>query len=328
MVADPAYIAERRDRLVGLVITHAHEDHVGGVPYLCVRCVARSTPPRSPPRLLRRKLAEADLLNEVPLRVVQPGAAFDLPPFSLQFIRMAHSIPEAQSLVIRTPAGTVLHTGDWKFDPDPLVGPRTDEAALARLGEAGRAGHRVRPPPMPWWKAIRVRRRTCGARFPSSSLAGGPGGGDLLRQQRGAHGIGGAGRRDAGRRVAMVGRSLRNIEAAARECGYLKGIPAFATEDDVNDIARRQPADPGHRQPGRAAFGAGAHRARPAPRIELGEGDTVVFSAVSSPATSAHRTMQDNLVRRGVQLHDRRRPQHPRLRPSARDELRRLYRPG
>ena len=71
------------------------------------------------------------------LRVIAPGGWFELPPFSLQFIRMSHSIPEAQALVIRTPAGTVLHTGDWKLDPDPLIGPRTDEAALAKLGEEG-----------------------------------------------------------------------------------------------------------------------------------------------------------------------------------------------
>ena len=87
--------------------------------------------------MLRRKLAEVQLLAQVPLRVVEPGGAIELPPFSIQFIRVAHSIPEAQALAITTPAGIVLHTGDWKLDPDPLIGPPTDEPAFAALGAQG-----------------------------------------------------------------------------------------------------------------------------------------------------------------------------------------------
>ncbi|MBV9776614.1 MAG: ribonuclease J, partial [Acetobacteraceae bacterium] len=137
MMPDPGFIAQRRDALVGLVITHAHEDHIGAVAWLWpqLRCPVYATPFAA--AVLRRKLAEAQLLGQVKLHVVPPGGAFDLPPFGLRFIRVAHSIPEAQALVITTPAGVVLHTGDWKLDPDPLIGPRTDEAALRALGDEG-----------------------------------------------------------------------------------------------------------------------------------------------------------------------------------------------
>ncbi len=87
--------------------------------------------------VLRRKLGEAGLVGEVPVHVIAPGGSFSLPPFELYFIPVAHSVPEAQALVLRTPYGTVLHTGDWKLDPEPLVGPPTDEAAFERLGREG-----------------------------------------------------------------------------------------------------------------------------------------------------------------------------------------------
>src|SRR6201996_669817 len=137
MMPDPAFIAERKDRLVGLVITHAHEDHLGAVAWLWpqLRCPIYATPFAA--AVLRRKLGEAQLLNEAKIHVVEPGGRFELPPFSLRFLRVAHSVPEAQALVITTPAGVVLHTGDWKLDPNPLVGPPTDEAAFAELGEQG-----------------------------------------------------------------------------------------------------------------------------------------------------------------------------------------------
>ena len=131
-------------QLLGLVITHAHEDHIGAVAHLWpqLRCPVYATPFAA--AVLRRKLAEAQLLPQVKIHVVPPGGSIDLPPFALRFIRMAHSIPESQALAIETPHGLVLHTGDWKMDPQPLVGPPTDEAALAALGRARRAGDDLR----------------------------------------------------------------------------------------------------------------------------------------------------------------------------------------
>src|SRR5271165_7326607 len=327
MTADPSFIAERRDRLRGLVITHAHEDHIGAVAWLWpqLKCPVYATPFAA--AVLRRKLLEANLLNQVKLHVIPPGGAIDLQPFALRFIRMAHSIPESQALAITTPYGVVLHTGDWKLDPTPLIGLPTDEAALAALGNAGVLamicdstnamveGHSGSEAEVRQSLAALIRGLsgrvavTCFAsnvaRFESVALAG----------------------QQTGRSVALVGRSLRNMEAAARACGYLAGVPAFLREDDVDDV----PDDnllmltTGSQGEPRSALSRIAQDNHP--RVALGEGDTVVFSSRVIPGNErAITAVQDSLVRRGVRLmtaddHLVHVSGHP-----ARDELRRLYR--
>jgi ribonuclease J len=331
MMADPGFIEDRRDKLLGLVITHAHEDHIGAVAWLWprLRCPVYCTPFAA--AVLRRKLGEVGLTNQVRVHVVppggSPGGAGDLAPFALRFIRMAHSIPEAQALVIDTPAGIVLHTGDWKLDANPLLGPPTDEAALAELGERGVLaivcdstnamveGHSgseldVRRSLSALIRDLRGRVAvTCFAsnvaRMESVALA--------------AH--------DAGRSVAIVGRSLRNMDAAARECGYLKTLPPFLTEDDIDDV----PDDnillliTGSQGEARSALSRIARDDHP--RVSLGEGDTVIYSSRMIPGNErAIGSVQDQLVRRGVRLmtdddHLVHVSGHP-----ARDELRRMYR--
>jgi ribonuclease J len=327
MVPDPAFIADRRNRLRGLVITHAHEDHIGAVAWLWpqLQCPVYATPFAA--AVLRRKLLEANLLNQVKLHVIPPGGEIDLKPFALRFIRMAHSIPESQALAITTPYGVLLHTGDWKLDPTPLIGPPTDEAALAALGSAGVLamigdstnamveGHSGSEAEVRQNLAALIRGLsgriavTCFAsnvaRMESVALAG----------------------KATGRRVALVGRSLRNMEAAARECGYLTGIPAFLREDDVDDV----PDDnllmltTGSQGEPRAALTRIAQDNHP--RVALGEGDTVVFSSRVIPGNErAITAVQDALVRRGVRLMtDADHLVHVSGHP-ARDELRRMYR--
>ena len=326
MVPDPAFIAERRDSLVGLVITHAHEDHIGAVAHLWrqLRCPVYATPFAA--SVLRRKLGEAQLLSEVPLRVVPPGGSIDLPPFSLRFIPVSHSVPEAQAVVITTPHGIVLHTGDWKLDPDPLVGRPTDEAAFRELGERGvlamvcdstnalvegRSGSEadVRRAMAALVGSLSGRVAvTCFAsnvaRVESIALAG----------------------RAAGRTVALVGRSLRNLDAAARENNYLGGIGAFVAEDEVASIPDDNllllvTGSQGEPRSALARIASDTH-----PNISLGAGDTVIFSARTIPGNErAIGLVHDNLVRRGVRVltaedHMVHVSGHP-----ARDELRRLY---
>ena len=326
MMPDPGYIAERRERLTGLVITHAHEDHIGAVAHLwrSLRCPVYATPFAA--AVLRRKLGEVGLQTEVKLHVIKPGAAFRVGPWDLQFINMAHSIPESQALVIRTKAGIILHTGDWKLDAEPLIGPRTDETALKALGdegvlamvcdstnamvegESGSEGD-VRRSLSDLIRGLRGRVAvTCFAsnvaRFESIALAA----------------------RDAGRSVALVGRSLRNIDAAARECGYLSKLPQFLSEDDTQDIDDDHllmvvTGSQGEPRSALARIAADQH-----PRIALGEGDTVIFSSRVIPGNErAIGTVQDNLVRRGVKLiTDQDHLTHVSGHP-ARDELKRLY---
>ncbi len=327
MLPDPGFIAARRDALLGLVITHAHEDHVGAVPWLWreLRCPIYATPFAA--AVLNRKLGEAGLLGEVKLTIVPPGGRFALGPFALQFLRVAHSIPEAQALVIRTPFGTLLHTGDWKLDPSPLIGPPTDEAAFAALGSEGVLamicdstnamveGHSGSEADVRRTLAALVRDLpgrvavTCFAsnvaRVESVALAA----------------------RAAGRTVAVAGRSLRNIEAAARECGYLKTLPPFLSEDAANEIPDERlvllvSGSQGEPRSALSRIAADTH-----PRLALGEGDTVVFSSRVIPGNErAIGTVQDNLVRRGVRLMtDSDHMVHVSGHP-ARDELRKLYR--
>ena len=327
MLPDPAFIAERRDRLAGLVITHAHEDHLGGVAWLWrqLRCPVFATPFAA--AVLRRKLGEAGLAGEVKLTVVAQNARFEVGPFALQFLHVSHSIPEAQALVLRAGGVTVLHTGDWKLDPDPLVGPPTDEAAFARLGEEG------------------VLAMVCDS---TNALVEGHSGSEAEVRTGLAEVIGGIrqGRvavtcfasnvarvesiaraaQAAGRVVALVGRSLRNLDAAARECGYLKGIPPFVPEDAANDVPDEKllmlvTGSQGEPRSALARIAADTH-----PNIALGEGDTVVFSSRVIPGNErAILTVQDGLARRGVRLvTERDHHVHVSGHP-ARDELRRLY---
>ncbi|MEM7652125.1 MAG: ribonuclease J, partial [Pseudomonadota bacterium] len=130
IMADPSFIAERRDKLHGLVLTHAHEDHLGAIQWLWPRlqCPVYATPFTA--SILRRKLAETGLTKAVEINVVELGSRFNVGPFDLELVTITHSTLEPNCIAIRTPQGTVLHTGDWKFDDDPLVGGVTDEAKL------------------------------------------------------------------------------------------------------------------------------------------------------------------------------------------------------
>ena len=137
IMPDPSFIVERRQDLLAIVATHGHEDHIGAIPHLWsqLRCPIYATPFTA--SLLRMKLADAGLLRDATIIEVPLSSHFEIGPFRLELITLTHSIPEPNALVIRTDAGSVLHTGDWKFDPDPLIGDVSDFAALERLGQEG-----------------------------------------------------------------------------------------------------------------------------------------------------------------------------------------------
>jgi ribonuclease J len=326
MVPDATWLAARRDKLAALVITHAHEDHVGAVAHLWpgLRCPIHAGPFVS--AVLRRKLGEAGLLSQVEIITHPLGARWTIGNFDLEFLRVAHSVPEAQALAIRTRHGTVLHTGDWKLDPNPLTGLPTDEAAFARLGEEGVLamvcdstnalveGHSGSEAEVRRNLAALIRKLkgrvavTCFstniARIESVALAA----------------------RAAGREVALFGRSLRNAEAAARECGYLREVPAFLSEDEASDVPDSKlvvvcTGSQGEPRSAMAKIAADTH-----PNISLGEGDTVIFSSRMIPGNErAILRIQDELSRAGVEVmtaddHMVHVSGHP-----ARDELKRLY---
>jgi ribonuclease J len=327
LLPDPAYIAARRTSLRGLVITHAHEDHIGGVARLWpqLQCPIYATPFTA--AILRRKLSEAGLGREVKLHIIKPGAAFEIAPFKLRFIRMTHSTPEAQALAITTVYGTVLHTGDWKFDPHPVVGALSDEAALQALGDAGVLamisdstnamvdGHSGSEIDVK--KSLKALIGDMPGRIAVTCFAS-----NIARV---ASIIDAA--EAAGRHVALVGRSLGNYVAAAQEAGYLEKIPDFIPEEDIGTIPDDNllllvTGSQGEPRSAMARIAADSHR-----YASLGEGDTAIFSSRMIPGNEkAIAAVQDTLVRRGVDvITDDDELTHCSGHP-ARDELMKLYR--
>jgi ribonuclease J len=137
LMPDIRYLAEQRGQVLGIIATHAHEDHIGAIAPLwpSLRCPIYATPFTA--RLIAGKLEEAGLSSKVKVQEVPVGGKLSLGPFALDFISITHSILEPNLLAIRTPLGVVAHTGDWKIDPNPLLGEQTDTAALERLGNDG-----------------------------------------------------------------------------------------------------------------------------------------------------------------------------------------------
>src|ERR1700728_3319675 len=134
---DIRYLIEQRRNIVGLVLTHAHEDHMGALIDLWPRLnVPLYATPFTAALFEARRLSEPGA-PKIPVNVVPLAGRFSLGPFDIELINVAHSIPESNALAIRTPLGTVLHTGDWKIDPTPLVGSKTDHGRLTALGDEG-----------------------------------------------------------------------------------------------------------------------------------------------------------------------------------------------
>jgi ribonuclease J len=303
IMPDPTFITERRDRLAGILLTHAHEDHLGAVPYLWdrLRCPVYATPFTA--AILRRKLGEAFFEETLEITVVELGSRFSIGPFDLELITLTHSIPEPNAVAIRCDLGTVIHTGDWKFDPDPVVGPAADEEALRRFGDEG---------------VLAVIGDSTNVFTPGTSGSEG----DLLDsltevigacEKRVAvacfasnvarlHTIAAAARAN-GRDVVLAGRSLHRIEAAARETGYLEDVPAFIREEDAGYLPDNKTAiictgSQGEPRAALSRIATGNH-----PNVSLGAGDKVIFSSRVIPGNeTAIHELQNKLTLRGIDI--------------------------
>lgn len=301
VMPDPAWIVERRDRLAGLVLTHGHEDHLGAVHYLWerLRCPVYATPFTA--LLLEDKLREAGLLGQVPLHVMPLGSRFNVGPFDVEMISMTHSMPEPNALAIRTPVGTVLHTGDWKFDPDPLVGGVADCDALRRVGREGvlamigDSTNILSPGESGSESTVRANLFALLGQF-TGKVAVSCFATNVARLESIALAA-----EANGRRVALVGRSLWRIEKAARALGYLKDIAPFLTEHDAGYMPDREilllcTGSQGEARAALARIAADDH-----PHVTLGKGDAAVFSSRVIPGNEkAIFKLQNDLIRLGV----------------------------
>jgi ribonuclease J len=303
ILPDISFLIEERRNIVGLVLTHAHEDHMGALLDLWPRLkVPLYASPFAAALFEARRLSEPGA-PQIPVNIVPVGGQVSLPPFTVDFINVAHSIPESNALAITTPLGTVVHTGDWKIDPTPLIGAPTDAAKLSALGAqgvlalVGDSTNAVRdgrsPSEADVAKTLAELIRTAPARVAVTTFASHVG---RIRAVADAA-------RAAGREVVLVGRAMERVAQVARETGYLDGVQDFrSTEsygylppDKVVALCTGSQGEP------RAALSRIARDEYP--EVTLNRGDRVIFSARTIPGNENEVARVINgLVTQGVEV--------------------------
>lgn len=327
ILPDPTYIEAYAKDILGIVLTHAHEDHVGAVAHLWPRMKAPVYATPFTAFILREKLREADLLDQVSITEVPLGGSIELGPFKMELITLTHSIPEPNGLAIKTPLGTILHTGDWKIDPDPLLGEVTDIDAIKKLGDEG------------------VLAMVCDS---TNVFVDGHAGSEadvrvaltnLIGTLKGKVAVAcfasNVARMDSviraaeanGRRVCLAGRSMHRMSAAAKSVGLMQDIKPFIDDTEAkhlpeNGVLYLCTGSQGEARAALARIAEGTH-----PHVKLGSGDSVVFSSRVIPGNEIPiRNLQNNLTERGVRLYTER--DHPGIHVSGhpcRDELAEMY---
>jgi ribonuclease J len=303
IMPDPSFIEDRREFLDGIVLTHAHEDHIGAVPYLWEELGVPLYATPFTATALRHKLKEAGLLDEAEIIEVPLKGRFNVGPFDMELITLTHSIPEPNAIAIRTPAGTVLHTGDWKFDPNPVIGEVSDHDALKALGddgvlaivcdstnvlEEGTSGSEG-----DLLSSITEVISNCENRVAVSCFSSNVARIETISKAAQAN----------GRSVVLSGRSLQRMVQSAKSNGYLQGLPEFLTEDDAKQVPRENLLIicTGSQGEPRASLYRMAFEEHP--RMQLSSGDTVILSSRVIPGNEPGIALMHNqLARRGIKV--------------------------
>ncbi|MGQ2991312.1 MAG: ribonuclease J [Brevundimonas sp.] len=326
IVPDPTYL--EGENLKGIVLTHAHEDHIGALGWLWTRIKAPLYATPFTAFLICEKLREAGILNQVKIHEVPLGGTIKLGAFEVTMVTMAHSIAEPNGLAIKTPLGTVLHTGDWKLDDGPVIGRTTDADAIKALGDEGvlamvcdstnvfvegSAGSEtdVRDALFDLIGSLKTGRIAVGC-FASN----------VARMDSVI-----AAAEAAGRRVFLAGRSMGRITSAAKHVGLLQNTQKFLSDEE----ARSWPADQilylctgsqGEANAALSRVAGGTH-----PTVKLGLGDHCIFSSRVIPGNELSiARLQDRLSDRGTRIYTEK--DHPGIHVSGhpcRDELRQMY---
>jgi ribonuclease J len=303
ILPDISFIVAEKRNLAGIIITHAHEDHFGALADLWPQLGANVYMTRFAADLLEaRRLGEPGA-PKIPVKIVEQGSRIDIGPFNVEFIPVAHSIPESCALAIRTEAGTVLHTGDWKIDDTPVVGRPTDAARLMALGDEGvlamvcDSTNVVRDGVSPSEADVAATLKELIAAAPyrvavttfASNVA-------RLRSVAEAAAA-------CGRQVVVVGRAMDRVVDVATELGYLDGLPDFRSVDSYNRLPRDKVVAllTGSQGEPRAALARVASDEHP--DISLAKGDQVIFSSRTIPGNEkgVGRIVND-LVRQGIEV--------------------------
>ena len=327
ILPDPEFIQDYAKDILGIVLTHAHEDHIGAVAWLWPRLQAPLYATPFTAFLLREKLRENSACLEAEITEIPLGGSLTLGPFEIDFITLTHSIPEPNGLAIRTPLGTILHTGDWKIDPNPLLGDVTDSDAIQKLGDEG------------------ILAMVCDStnvfvdghagseadvRVALTTLIGG-----LKGKVAVACFASNVARMDsviraaeaAGRRVCLVGRSMHRMSAAAKSVGLMDDIEAFIPDTQAgyfpdDKILFLCTGSQGEARAALSRIAEGTHS-----QVRLGAGDACIFSSRVIPGNEVPiRNLQNKLADRGVRLYTER--DQPGIHVSGhpcRDELAQMY---
>jgi ribonuclease J len=326
ILPDVRFIEENRGDLVGILITHAHEDHIGAVIELWPRLKAPVYATPFTAGMLRAKLAEWGGDLQIPINVVQLDSRFKLGPFDAELVTLAHSIPEMSALALRTPQGLVFHTGDFKFDATPVIGTPLDETRLKRLGEEGvqaliiDSTNAFREGASPSEQDVanslaeiiaKAKTRVAVTTFSSN----------VARIKAVAEAA-----RAANRQVVVAGRALHRVIEVAVDTGYLPQGFRFLDQDQFKTLQRRDIVllCTGSQGEQRAALARIAEEEHP--EISFDKGDIVIFSSRTIPGNEkAVGRIQNNLARAGCDiLTDNEALVHVSGHPR-RDELRRMY---
>jgi len=327
IMPDIRYLAEQAENVLGIVLTHAHEDHIGAIGHLWpqLKCPMYATPFTA--RLMADKLAEAGLEERVRVNIVPLGGKLKLGPFAIEFVSITHSIPEPNALAIRTPLGLVVHTGDWKLDPDPLIGEATDGDAFKALGDEGVLamvcdstnalvqGHSGSEAQVK--ESLTELIGTLKGRVAVTGFASNVARLDTIARAARTH----------GRELALVGRSMHRITRAAKETGYLSDFPNVLDEAEAAQLPPSRvlylcTGSQGEPRAALSRIAQGDH-----PNVSLGPGDSVIFSSRIIPGNEIGiHALHNQLSALGVEVltvedHFVHVSGHP-----ARDELSQMYR--
>ena len=300
---DPGFIVDKKDDLLGIVITHAHEDHIGAISHLWpeLKCKIYATPFTAV--LIREKFKEKNIDVNDYLKIVELNGSINLGPFEIEYVAMTHSILEPNGLKIQTPAGVVLHTGDWKIDENPMVGKNMDINKLKQIGNegvlamicdstnifsVGRSGSEETVRKSLLKIMGRLKKRIVMTSFASN----------VARMETIFHCA-----EQTGRQISLVGRSMHRIFKAARQCGYLKNIIEPIDPREAKNISREKivylcTGSQGEPMGAMMRIASYIH-----PDVFIENGDAVIFSSKIIPGNEKKLyKLHNQLVRDGIEV--------------------------
>ena len=300
---DPGFIIDKKDDLLGIILTHAHEDHIGAIAHIWpqIKCKIFSTPFTAV--LIKEKFKEKRIDIGNNLKIVNLNGTVDLKPFKVEFITLTHSILEPNGLRIETPSGNILHTGDWKCDPNPLIGDKINSKRLKEIGDKGvlamicdstnvfsigRAGSELDVRKSLLNLMSRLKKRIIVTSFASN----------VARMESIFYCA-----EKSGRQISLVGRSMHRIYKAAKECGYLKNIMKPIDSRDAKKISREKivylcTGSQGEPMGAMMRIASYVH-----PDVLIEKGDSVIFSSKIIPGNERKLyKLHNQLVRDGIEV--------------------------